>query len=655
MKKVIYIFMIISQIIPFIYINPANALDLAVSGNWTSSWSGDSSQSDYDQKLQERADFLLQIKKQYEQDQWSDSSKPQDEIDLKNAKINIDEISTQLESLSKEFDDLTAKKNQNNAKYDEVKKSMKKIIDKSVEIRKIVDDRIIKLNLYTKQMIEIKKQLQEWQNSLDSIKSYLVNFSNIIYNINNEYYWDDANQVDDVKLILKSENIANTLSSEELLKILSARFTQLINFIQIKQKDLQEKQDIYNKFRVQYKEEVASYESEIELLNEQKKYLLDFIKLYREDKINLDIEDQSMFDDFNKVKAAIAQYITQSKSLAWPIKNQLNAISKADTWIDNNYLSRPIYPIKQMIGARNDMQYISRYDKDNKWVDISSDMFNTVYSPADWVVYKVKNNDWIALNYIIILHPNWYTTLLSSLNKIYVKEWDKVTRGQILGISGWEPGTRWAWLNSNWPKLHLEVYKNGEMISPFGVMDLSVIMDTKTLPLEYEIKLTTDKQSRSIDMSSVTIMPWNSVWERRLAYLNQNWFGEFAKLSTWEDASNWHYVDMDLWICIAVAETSLGRNFASARNVGNVGNNDRWDRIDFASAAEWASMIYYALENKHLWWYNTLDKLSGYGNQDWAIYASSPINRQTNVTRCLTSIKWYRVPDNRAFRIPKDK
>lgn len=645
-KIVIILLMIVSQTIPLIYINQAQAQSISIDST------GDTS---YDKKLKERADFLLQIKKQYEKDQSSDSSKPQWEINLKNAKLNIDEISSQLEDLSKQFDALSANKKQTNAKYDEVKKSMKKIIDQSVNIRKIVDDRITKLNIYTKQMIQIKKELQEWENSLDNIKTYLVNFSNIIYNINNEYYSDNWDQIDDIKLILKSENIANTLSSEELLKILSARFTQLINFIQIKQRDLQEKQDIYNKFRIQYREEVASYENEIELLNEQKKYLLEFVKLYREDKINLELQDQSMFDDFNKVKVSIAQYISQTKDISWPMKYLLQWIAANDTWIDNNYLSWPIYPVKQMIWSRNDMKYIWVYDKDNKWIDISSDMFNTVYAPADGVAYKVKDNNWIALNYIIILHPNWYTTMLSSLNKIYIKEWAKITRWQIIWISWWEPWTRWAWLSSNGPKLHLEVYKNGTMISPFAVMDLSAIMDTKTLPLEYEIKLVTDKQSRSIDMSDVQIMPGNTVWEKRLAYLSQNWFGEFAKLSTREDASNWRYVDIDLWICIAVAETSLWRNFASARNVGNVGNNDRGDRIDFASAAEWASMIYYALENKYLWWYHTLDKLSWYGNQDWAIYASSPINRQTNVTKCLTSIKWYSIPDNRPFRIPKDK
>lgn len=649
----IILFVFVSQNISLIY-NNVNAQSIAV---WpiTDTSNNETVDTEYDEKIKERAEFLLQIKQQYQEDQWSNSSQSQSELDLRNAKISIDEISSQLTDISKQFDELSAVKNQNNAKYTEVKNSMKKIIDQSIKIRSVINDRISKLNEYTKQMIKTKQEIEEWQNSLETVKSYLVSFSNIIYNISNEYYTEDGSQIDDIKLILKSENIANTLSSEELLKILSARFTQLINYIQIKQRDLQEKQDIYNKLRVQYKEEVASYESEILLLNEQKKYLLEFIKLYRDNKINLELQESDMFDNFEEVKAQISKIITESKSISWPTKTKLDNLNNADDFSGGNYLSWPVYPIRQMIWAWNDMQYIARYDVNNKWIDISSDMFNTVYAPADGVVHTVKDNNGIALNYVIMLHPKWYTTLISSLNKIYVKEWDTIIRWQIIWISWWEPWTRGAWLNSNGPKVHLEVYKNWEMISPFGVMDLSVLMETRTLPLEYDFKLTADKQSRAIDMSSVDIMPWKSVAERRLAYLNKNWFWEFAKLSVREDASNWHYVDMDLWICIAVAETSLWRNFASARNVGNVGNNDRWDRIDFGSATEWASMIYYALENKHLWWYYTLDKFSGYGNTDGAIYASSPINWQTNVTRCLTSIKWYWIPDHRPVRTPKLK
>jgi hypothetical protein len=57
------------------------------------------------------------------------------------------------------------------------------------------------------------------------------------------------------------------------------------------------------------------------------------------------------------------------------------------------------------------------------------------------------------------------------------------------------------------------------------------------------------------------------------------------------------------------------------------------------------------LNNIHLWEYHTISQLSRYGNVDGKIYASSPINWQRNVTKCLSQIKWYYVPEDYPFRI----
>ena len=99
------------------------------------------------------------------------------------------------------------------------------------------------------------------------------------------------------------------------------------------------------------------------------------------------------------------------------------------------------------------------------------------------------------------------------------------------------------------------------------------------------------------------------------------------------------YVDVDMGICIGLAETSLGRYFASSNNIGNVGNNDRGDRVDKDSPLAGARSVYLTLNNSYLGGYHTIYELSGYGNKDGAIYASSPYNRQKNVSRCLSSIK----------------
>jgi hypothetical protein len=92
-------------------------------------------------------------------------------------------------------------------------------------------------------------------------------------------------------------------------------------------------------------------------------------------------------------------------------------------------------------------------------------------------------------------------------------------------------------------------------------------------------------------------------------------------------------------ICIAFAESTLGRYLSTANNIGNVGNNDRGDRIGFGNALVGARVIPLTLNNKHLGDYHTINQLSRYGNKDGKIYASSPINWQTNVLKCLSQIK----------------
>lgn len=63
-----------------------------------------------------------------------------------------------------------------------------------------------------------------------------------------------------------------------------------------------------------------------------------------------------------------------------------------------------------------------------------------------------------------------------------------------------------------------------------------------------------------------------------------------------------------------------------------------------------ARAIAQTLNNQHLGDYHTIIQLSRYGNEDGKIYASSPINWQTNVTKCLSQIKGFYVPEDFPFR-----
>ncbi|MEI7562637.1 MAG: hypothetical protein WCJ39_02760 [bacterium] len=56
------------------------------------------------------------------------------------------------------------------------------------------------------------------------------------------------------------------------------------------------------------------------------------------------------------------------------------------------------------------------------------------------------------------------------------------------------------------------------------------------------------------------------------------------------------------------------------------------------------------MNNAYLGDYHTIKQLSRYGNKDGKIYASSPINWQTNVLKCLSQIKGYYIPEDFPFR-----
>jgi hypothetical protein len=51
--------------------------------------------------------------------------------------------------------------------------------------------------------------------------------------------------------------------------------------------------------------------------------------------------------------------------------------------------------------------------------------------------------------------------------------------------------------------------------------------------------------------------------------------GIYKTLSFWDNAVAGLNVDRDMVICVAFAESTLGRYLSTDGNIGNVGNNDR--------------------------------------------------------------------------------
>ncbi|USN54387.1 MAG: hypothetical protein H6765_07615 [Candidatus Peribacteria bacterium] len=118
----------------------------------------------------------------------------------------------------------------------------------------------------------------------------------------------------------------------------------------------------------------------------------------------------------------------------------------------------------------------------------------------------------------------------------------------------------------------------------------------------------------------------------------------------WYDGAKDTNINPLLGMCIGFAETSF-KNFKSENNIGNVGNDDSGNTVEFDTPLAGVAALYATLNNQYLGEYQTLDQLSRYGNLDGYIYASSPFNRQKNIMTCLSSIYDTYIPEDFAFRL----
>ena len=90
------------------------------------------------------------------------------------------------------------------------------------------------------------------------------------------------------------------------------------------------------------------------------------------------------------------------------------------------------------------------------------------------------------------------------------------------------------------------------------------------LPDLYLIKYLRDKYARHIDITDVPLMSGNTVNDRAQQFLSMYGIGVFRSVTFWDNAVKDTHIDRDTVICIAFAESTLGRYLSTDNNIGNV-------------------------------------------------------------------------------------
>lgn len=570
---------------------------------------------------------------------------------LQDLESSVDEIVQQLYDLDaqqKIWDTIPDK-------YREVRNEIVSVIQTINITSENVSEKLKKVELCKKMIYAASKDLEASRAGFQETKQYLATFANFIYKLDNKLYDDDSQFIDEIKLFINSDNIPRTLANDAMVESLLLQFNDLLDtFMANEQKQLELIKKL-NQLKVQAKADIKDYILQLEQLQQKKSYLVQFMALYNKDANQRQLTINSLFDSTKSVYDKIVELSKAIKK--WVYTDAFDMEKKMEELVkmadDDQYypIARPIYPIENIITYFGDIEYQKKHNVPHIGIQIQATQGTPIYNVRDGIVYFVADNDDIGINRVMIVHTDGYVSVYQYLNTSIVKPGDLVKRGQLIWYSGGEPGTRGAGFISKWSNLMFIILKDGIALDPFDILDASIVKDKSVLPDGYQVKYLRDKYARTIDITNLKLMSWATLLQREMQFLENYGVGIYQNVPFREDAVMGTNIDRDVVICIAFAESTLGRYLTTDGNIGNVGNNDRWDRVPFSSAYVGARAIPLTLNNAYLGNYHTINQLSRYGNKDGKIYASSPINRQTNVLKCLSQIKWYYVPEDFPFRI----
>lgn len=575
-------------------------------------------------------------------------------IDIQQAKVQLSDLSKSFEQAQNRYSEMDEHTALLEDQYGDIRVTIEHIISDTARTKKALKETLTAVSLHQSKIKELKNEIITLETDLQTTRENLSDYAQFLYKISNDYYTKDL-AVSTLKLFVKSDNIAASLSTDALVQMLMMQLEELLHTIKKKQLLYANYMLTINKTKLAYQDSVVGYKQQYATLNEQKNHLYELMTYIQGDltkaKAKLQQLSQSKVQLQNQIETIKVAKVTHAAADS-ATYDLLNSRDRDD---GNKYLTWPVLPVKNINFYFKDTDFLQEFDKEFPGIDIDVPQGSLVRAAAPGIVYKVSSHNDVSLNWLAIVHKFGYVTFYSPMSSIVVKEGEVVQRGQVIGKSGGEPGTNGAGVDSSSPHLQFELLKNGEHIDPLLHLDISIFPQKNTLPKDYKIKYIQDYFAREVELAEEKIeVVGDSVEERRDDFLQRYATGPYRDPAIWYDAAENTGIDPLFGICIGFAETSF-KHFKSLNNIGNVGNNDRGDVVEFPSALAGVIAMYSVFNNQYLGKYTTLDQLSRYGNTDGFIYASSPYNRQKNIMKCLSAMHGYAIPEDYPIRIPVEK
>ncbi|MDR0369117.1 MAG: peptidoglycan DD-metalloendopeptidase family protein [Candidatus Peribacteria bacterium] len=358
---------------------------------------------------------------------------------IKELKVGINEITEELFAL----DALErAKNNQLDDKYRQARNEIVRVISSIDRSTENISQSAERLLMYQVQMIEATKELGDLRSSSNKAKEYLEEYITLLYKIQLELYDKDFEHINEVRLLINSNNVSQSLVSEEIVSAMTLQLTSLLQ-----QADQDENKNIalltkLGKLRQHAQDTLNKYREEVEKLQQKKQYLMNFIALYKNEQIQNSNKFDKIFTSKKEVYQAVHSFLDEIVKKDYKsvegIADKIKELSQFPDAKNDNAISPiawPVYPIETILRYYNDADFQKENGFKHEGIQILAEQRSPIYAARDGVVYHTFDN-MDSISWIMIVHQNGYVTTYQYLNQILVQPGDIVKRGQIIGYSG---------------------------------------------------------------------------------------------------------------------------------------------------------------------------------------------------------------------------
>ncbi|MEI6119421.1 MAG: hypothetical protein WCP92_09900 [bacterium] len=222
------------------------------------------------------------------------------DFDVQSATENMQDLKANLDGVVKELYALDAKErgtgNVISDKYRATRTEIVNVIQTINQTTDTISEQLQKITTYKKLMLLTYKDIQASRSGMVDTKQYIEDFSNFIYKLDNKLYDEETNKIDEIKLLVNSDNVPVTLANDYMVQSMMVQLNDLMSNFQDNETAQLETIKKLNDLKSKTKDTIEQYQIEIEKLQQKKNYLLQFMKLYQNDTTQKQLTMNNFFE-----------------------------------------------------------------------------------------------------------------------------------------------------------------------------------------------------------------------------------------------------------------------------------------------------------------------------------------------------------------------